>query len=153
MLNLCTSKNFIAPPNDLFLNESYFCPQDAPKEEITLTPTFVMNSYSLTIIPASGSEEELKIDTLDIKKSAIILRAVNHKLRQVMLKFIGEKGQVTVTEIFEHLLLEQAVASQQLAILRKTGFVKTKREGKFIYYSVNRQRLLDLNRFVSDLLG
>ena len=112
-----------------------------------------MNSYTLTIIPATDSEQELKIDTLDIKKSAIILRAVNHKLRQVMLKFIGEKGQVTVTEIFEHLLLEQAVASQQLAILRKTGFVKTKREGKFIYYSVNRQRLLDLNKFVNDLLG
>lgn len=112
-----------------------------------------MNSYTLTIIPETVSELELKIDTLDIKKSAIILRAVNHKLRQVMLKYIGEKGQVTVTEIFEHLLLEQAVASQQLAILRKTGFVKTKREGKFIYYSVNRQRLLDLNKFVSDLLG
>ena len=112
-----------------------------------------MNSYSLTIIPATESEQELKIDTLDIKKSAIILRAVNHKLRQVMLKYIGEKGQVTVTELFEHLLLEQAVASQQLAILRKTGFVKTKRDGKFIYYSVNRQRLLDLNKFVSDLLG
>lgn len=112
-----------------------------------------MNSYTLTIIPGTSAEPELQIDTLDIKKSAIILRAVNHKLRQVMLKFIGEKGQVTVTEIFEHLLLEQAVASQQLAILRKTGFVKTKREGKFIYYSVNRQRLLDLNKFVSDLLG
>ena len=112
-----------------------------------------MNSYTLTLIPATESEPELKIDTLDIKKSAIILRAVNHKLRQVMLKYIGEKGQVTVTELFEHLLLEQAVASQQLAILRKTGFVKTKREGKFIYYSVNRQRLLDLNKFVSDLLG
>ena len=112
-----------------------------------------MNSYALTVIPASETEPELVIDTLDIKKSAIILRAVNHKLRQVMLKFIGEKGQVTVTEIFEHLLLEQAVASQQLAILRKTGFVKTKREGKFIYYSVNRQRLLDLNKFVNDLLG
>jgi DNA-binding transcriptional ArsR family regulator len=112
-----------------------------------------MNSYTLIIIPGTESEPELRIDTLDIKKSAIILRAVNHKLRQVMLKFIGERGQVTVTEIFEHLLLEQAVASQQLAILRKTGFVKTKREGKFIYYSVNRQRLLDLNKFVSDLLG
>ena len=112
-----------------------------------------MSTYSLTIIPASESEPELKIDTLDIKKSAIILRAVNHKLRQVMLKYIGEKGQVTVTEIFEHLLLEQAVASQQLAILRKTGFVKTKREGKFIYYSVNKQRLLDVNKFVNELLG
>src|SRR5204862_4231057 len=111
-----------------------------------------MTSYSHTIIPASESEPELKIDTLDIKKAAIIIRSINHKLRQIILKYIGEKGQVTVTEIFEHLLLEQAVASQQLAILRRTGFVKTKRDGKFIYYSVNRQRLLDLNRFVSEIL-
>jgi len=112
-----------------------------------------MNSHTITIIPVSESEPELKIDTLDIKKAAIILRSVNHKLRQIILKYIGEKERVTVTEIFEHLLLEQAVASQQLAILRRTGFVKTKREGKFIYYSVNRQRLLDLNKFVSELLG
>ena len=112
-----------------------------------------MNSYSLTVIPATAEEPELKIDTLDIKKAVITLRAVNHKLRQVILKYIGEKGQVTVTEIFEHLLLEQAVASQQLAILRRTGFVKTKRVGKFIYYSVNRQRLLELNKFVNELLG
>ena len=112
-----------------------------------------MNSYTLTIIPASVSDTELKIDTLDIKKAAIILRSVNHKLRQVILKYIGEKGQATVTEIFEHLLLEQAVASQQLAILRRTGFVKTKREGKFIYYSVSRQRLSELNAFVNNLLG
>ena len=112
-----------------------------------------MNSHTITIIPASESEPELNIDTLDVKKTAIILRAVNHKLRQIILKYIGERERVTVTEIFEHLLLEQAVASQQLAILRRTGFVKTKREGKFIYYSVNRQRLLDLNKFVNDLLG
>ena len=112
-----------------------------------------MNSHTITIIPVSVSEPELNIDTLNIKKTAIILRAVNHKLRQIILKYIGERERVTVTEIFEHLLLEQAVASQQLAILRRTGFVKTKREGKFIYYSVNRQRLLDLNKFVNDLLG
>ena len=112
-----------------------------------------MNSHTITIIPASEAEVELTIDTLDVKKAAIILRSVNHKLRQIILKYIGEKERVTVTEIFGHLLLEQAVASQQLAILRRTGFVKTKREGKFIYYSVNRQRLLDLNKFVGELLG
>lgn len=81
------------------------------------------------------------------------MRAINHKLRQVILKYIGEKGRVTVTEIFEHLLLEQAVASQHLAILRKAGFVKTKREGKFVYYTVNRQRVLELNKFIENLLG
>jgi DNA-binding transcriptional ArsR family regulator len=136
----------------MIFTNCYFCPKDSPGEPYT-NQQLVMNSHTIIIIPASESESELKIDTLDVKKAAIILRSVNHKLRQIILKYIGEKERVTVTEIFEHLLLEQAVASQQLAILRRTGFVKTKREGKFIYYSVNRQRLLDLNKFVSELLG
>lgn len=69
-----------------------------------------------------------------------------------MLQLIGEREKMTVTEIFLHLRLEQSVASQHLAILRKAGFVKTKREGKFIYYSVNRQRILELNKFIDELL-
>jgi DNA-binding transcriptional ArsR family regulator len=111
-----------------------------------------MNSHSLIISPAAESNAELRIDTLKIKKTSIVLKAINHKLRQVILQLIGERDRVTVTEIFLHLHLEQSVVSQHLAILRKSGFVKTKREGKFIYYSVNKQRLLDLNKFVDDLL-
>jgi DNA-binding transcriptional ArsR family regulator len=60
---------------------------------------------------------------------------------------------MTVTEIYVKLRLEQSVASQHLAILRKAGFVKTERDGKFIYYSVNTERLEELNRFVKDLVG
>jgi DNA-binding transcriptional ArsR family regulator len=111
-----------------------------------------MSTYSLIISPASENSPELRIDTLKIKKASIIVRAINHKLRQVILQLIGDRDKITVTEIFLHLRLEQSVASQHLAILRKSGFVKTKREGKFIYYSVNRQRLLDLNKFVDELL-
>ena len=111
-----------------------------------------MNSYSITIIPATDNDAELKIDTLRIKKASINVRAINHKLRQVILKLIGERDNITVTEIFLHLRLEQSVASQHLAILRKAGYVKTKREGKFIYYSVNRQKMLEFNKFVDDLL-
>lgn len=112
-----------------------------------------MNSHSLIICPAKENNAELRIDTLKIKKSSIVLKAINHKLRQIILQLIGDRGKITVTEIFLHLHLEQSVASQHLAILRKTGFVKTKREGKFIYYSVNRQRMLDLNKFVEGLLN
>ena len=71
----------------------------------------------------------------------------------VLLKLIGERSNITVTEIFQHLHLEQSVASQHLAVLRKAGLVKTKREGKFIYYSVNDQRLLEVNKFIDDLLN
>lgn len=112
-----------------------------------------MNSYTLTIVPGSDSIPELKIDTLRIKKASIVLRAINHKLRQLILKLIGERDKITVTEIFLHLRLEQSVASQHLAILRKAGYVKTVREGKFIYYSVNHQKILEFNKFVDELLA
>jgi DNA-binding transcriptional ArsR family regulator len=83
----------------------------------------------------------------------MVLRAINHKLRQQVLKLIDESGKMTVTEIYVKLRLEQSVASQHLAILRKAGFVKTDRDGKFIYYSVNTERLEELNKFVRELVG
>ena len=95
---------------------------------------------------------ELKIEVLRIKKTALILRAINHKLRQQILKLIEEQGKITVTELYLTLRLEQSVASQHLAILRKAGFVNTSRDGKFIYYSVNHDRLEELNKFMIDLL-
>lgn len=95
----------------------------------------------------------LSVDYHAIKKAALILRSVNHKLRQQILELINENGRMTVTEIYIKLRLEQSVASQHLAILRKTNIVKTTREGKFIWYSVNHNRLHDLEKFVKDLLG
>ena len=92
----------------------------------------------------------LKVDLLEVKKAALVL---NHKLRQQILKLIDESGKMTVTELYVKLRLEQSVASQHLAILRKAGFVKTERDGKFIYYSVNINRIHELNRFVGELLN
>jgi DNA-binding transcriptional ArsR family regulator len=95
---------------------------------------------------------ELKIDILQLKKAALILRAVNHKLRQQVLKLLHQNDRMTVTEIYVKLRLEQSVASQHLAILRKAGFVNTVRDGKFIYYSVNHDRLNQVHNFVHELL-
>ena len=60
---------------------------------------------------------------------------------------------MTVTEIYVKLRLEQSVASQHLAILRRSNIVKTTREGKFIWYTVNHDRLKEVDQFVTSLLG
>jgi DNA-binding transcriptional ArsR family regulator len=106
----------------------------------------------LLSIPTVKIDPELKIDVLTLKKAALVLRAVNHKLRQQILKLIHQKGRITVTEIYVKLRLEQSVASQHLAILRKAGFVTTLREGKFIYYSVSHERLTQVHEFALQLL-
>jgi DNA-binding transcriptional ArsR family regulator len=112
----------------------------------------MMNNYSLILNASSGNGTSVNVDLLNTKKAALILRAVNHKLRQQMLKLIDEHGKVTVTELYLKLRLEQSVASQHLAILRKAGLVKTIRNGKFIRYSINTNRLEELNEFVNNLL-
>lgn len=101
---------------------------------------------------AAAPATELKIDVIQLKKAALVLRAVNHKLRQQMLKLIHSNGKMTVTEIYVKLRLEQSVASQHLAILRKAGFVNTLRDGKFIFYSVNDSRLDQVHSIAHDLL-
>lgn len=112
-----------------------------------------MTSYSISFTPATPAGKDLNVELLNVKKAAIVLRAINHKLRQVILKLIDENEKMTVTEIYLHLRLEQSVASQHLAILRKSGYVKTQRDGKFIYYSVNYKRIEELNKFVQELLS
>jgi DNA-binding transcriptional ArsR family regulator len=91
-------------------------------------------------------------DALAVKKAAVLLRAINHKLRQQILILILQHDRMKVTDIFENLYLEQSVASQHLAVLRRAGFVKTKREGKFIWYSVNLQRLEQVQKVIDILI-
>jgi DNA-binding transcriptional ArsR family regulator len=90
---------------------------------------------------------------LHLKKAALVLRAMNHKLRQQMIKLLDENERMTVTEIYVKLRLEQSVASQHLAILRRAGIVITQRDGKFIYYAVNYPRVAEVNKFVEDLVA
>jgi len=105
------------------------------------------------VIHDKNNNEDLKLDFLRLKKSAMILRALNHKLRQQLLKLIDEHQKITVTEIYISLRLEQSVVSQHLAILRRAGIVITKREGKFIFYSLNYKRIQEINNFIEQLVS
>jgi ArsR family transcriptional regulator, virulence genes transcriptional regulator len=96
-------------------------------------------------------ENVLKIDSLAIKKASLILRSINHKLRQSILKLLAENKNLTVTDIYVKLRLEQSVASQHLAILRKGGMVTTIRDGKNIFYSVNSKTIDYMQIMVKNL--
>lgn len=98
-------------------------------------------------------EVPLKINYNNVKKAALILRAINHKLRQQIIELIASESRITVTEIYVKLRLEQSVASQHLAILRRAGILKTTREGKYIFYTVNDKRIAQINEFVQELLS
>ena len=74
-------------------------------------------------------------------------------MRQQIIKLLDENGKMNVTDIYVKLRLEQSVASQHLAILRRANIVKTEREGKFIHYVLNKTRIAHVSVFVNDLVG
>ena len=96
---------------------------------------------------------ELLINVSKIKKGVQTLRIINHLLRQQILQFIHEKKRITVTEIHTRFRIEQSVASEHLALLRKEKFVTTERDGRFIFYSVNYESLKKIHRLTEELIS
>ena len=106
-----------------------------------------------TDVTLRGDVDSPGLDYGDLRKAVLVLRAVNHDLRQQMIALLLEHERLTVTDIYIKLRLEQSVASQHLAILRRAGVVNTQREGKYIHYSINDDRLGQISRLVDQLAG
>jgi DNA-binding transcriptional ArsR family regulator len=96
-------------------------------------------------------QSSIGLDYSELRRAVLVLRAVNHKLRQSIIDLLEENEKMAVTEIYIKLRLEQSVASQHLAILRKAGVVQTERQGKFIYYALNTERLSQISRLIEEL--
>lgn len=100
-----------------------------------------------------NTTEEVKLDYVAVKNAALILRAINHRLRQQMIRLIDEHKRMNVTDIYVKLRMEQSVASQHLAILRRANVVTTERDGKQIFYSLNTTKIAEISRFVTELIA
>lgn len=93
---------------------------------------------------ASTKATGLAMDLEAFKKASNALRALNHKVRQQILGLIDQRGEITVSEIYAKLKIEQSLTSSYLAILRRSNIVKTRREGQSIHYSVNYDHIKEI---------
>ncbi len=87
-----------------------------------------------------------------LQVSAEVLRAIAHPLRMKILEFIDRNGDTHVNKIYNTLNLEQSITSQHLRILRNADLVTTQREGKFIYYSINYDKVSVVKESITDFL-
>lgn len=92
-----------------------------------------------------------KLDLAVVKSAVLILRSVNHPLRQQILQLINDNKRINVSDIYIKLRLEQSVASLHLSILRRAHMVITQREGQVIYYSINPASITKVALFVDHL--
>lgn len=88
----------------------------------------------------------LGVDLHAIKKAALILRSINHELRQKIMKLIASKPEIASTEICVQLRMVQAVGSRHLGILKKAEVVIVKTDGQYRRYTINKQKLAEVDR-------
>ena len=84
---------------------------------------------------------KVNINDEKLQVSSNILRALAHPLRLKILEFIDENDVINVNKIYNTLKLEQSITSQHLRILRLAGLVLTERDGKFIHYKLDYDKL------------
>jgi ArsR family transcriptional regulator len=67
---------------------------------------------------------------------ADLFKILSNPLRIQILDALRE-GEISVNDIAQWLEVEASSVSQQLAILKRYHLVKGRRQGNFIYYSIN----------------
>lgn len=91
----------------------------------------------------------MNIEKEKMHVARLVFRAADNKLRIKILDFIDKNQPVKVTRIYKALKMEQATTSSHLKILRDAELVRTKRNGKKIFYSIDKGSLRNLRNAVN----
>ena len=83
-------------------------------------------------------------------EAAALLKALSHDKRLSILCHLAGR-ELTVRQINDRVPGSQSVISQHLAVLRRDGLVKTRREAQTIYYSLDDDRAARLIEVLHEL--
>ena len=80
-------------------------------------------------------------------KISELMKVLSNEHRLMILCQLAE-GEKSVGELAELLSVRQAALSQQLALLRKDGMVRTRRQAQNVFYSLAREDVRSLMGFL-----
>jgi len=86
--------------------------------------------------------EDVLLPEEAVEDTAHILRCLGHPLRLRILDVLQRGKELTVTEVYEALGVEQAVASQHLTTMWDKGILQRRKEGVHVLYAIGDERAL-----------
>ncbi|MCE1200981.1 MAG: metalloregulator ArsR/SmtB family transcription factor [Bacteroidia bacterium] len=90
--------------------------------------------------------ENLELNVYKLEQLSSRLKALAHPVRIAIIEMLTAVPQMSVTEIYSRLEIEQASASHHLNIMKNKGILVARREGKKIYYSLVNESMSDIFR-------
>jgi ArsR family transcriptional regulator, arsenate/arsenite/antimonite-responsive transcriptional repressor len=89
-------------------------------------------------------------DYTELEKLA---RALADKVRLNIVRILANSQEVNVTDLTQQLLISQPLVSWHLAILRRNGLVRTRRQGRQVYCSLDVARCQQSLRQLGDVVN
>jgi ArsR family transcriptional regulator, arsenate/arsenite/antimonite-responsive transcriptional repressor len=80
-----------------------------------------------------------------------VLQALAHPARLEVVAHIAARGPLCVCHLHEDLDYSQPTLSKHLSVLRKAGLVESRREGRWVYYTINEDTLDAAHGYLEDL--
>ena len=77
------------------------------------------------------------------EKAAEILKTVAHPIRLQMVDLLVGR-EMNVGEIQSALGISQSLTSQQLSVMKSRGILKSQRDGKLMYYSIDMPEVIHI---------
>src|SRR5687768_6233182 len=99
---------------------------------------------------------EVKVPVYDrekLKKATKVLNVINKRWAKQVIDLLNEKGPTCVGDITHRIRKDQSWTSQRLAKMEKVGLVSSEREGKYVYYSLNADRLVSITGSINRFFG
>ncbi len=89
-------------------------------------------------------KKENQFSAEKLEKASKILKAMAHPVRVAILNLLSESKELSVTEIYQTLNIEQSTTSHHLGILKDKGVLNSKRSGNNSYYFLQDHNLKHL---------
>lgn len=83
----------------------------------------------------------------DLEQAAECLRVLAHPHRLRMIQMLLA-GQYTVGELADACELPSAMASEHLRLMQRCGFLRSLKEGRFVYYEIAEPHLANILRCI-----
>ncbi|SUM64001.1 ArsR/SmtB family transcription factor [Staphylococcus nepalensis] len=89
------------------------------------------------------------MDNIELK--AHFIHGLSNKARLTILELL-KSNEMTVNEIVEKSKISQSSISQHLSCLKGCGLVSSRQEGKYVYYQIKNNQILELLKLIDSVV-
>jgi ArsR family transcriptional regulator, arsenate/arsenite/antimonite-responsive transcriptional repressor len=103
----------------------------------------------LPMAPAPRAEPRVVAEPRNLTLE--VLRALSHPIRLELITHIAAAGPVCTCHLEETLPYSQPTISKHLGVLRQAGLIRGRRDGRWVYHTVDEERLDAAREFLNDV--